>query len=192
MKRKVLALQVSFHLEQSLNRECLQLATFFEPDGGWKLEASDTAARANTGRQYVLASGINVNVRELSNIQVGWLLGGGAVSSMTSTYHRVEELLECLIRLLAACYQSYGLDVRVSWVVNTGLHALGQSGSTRCLLAFKGGIDGWGEALSKEVGMLGEIGHDIWVNAIGCEGGILFFAVVGLVATSKLDPFGEF
>jgi len=185
---EVVTLEVTLHVQETLDTESLEITTLLEGDEWWKLEALDGAASAHTSGEHILALWINISIRELGEVHVGRLLGIRSIATVTSTDDWIKELLEDLIGLLITGGHTDGLDVRMARVVDTSLDALGKSHTSRSLLVLELVIDLLGEDLSHEVGVLGEVWHLSWALAVHGEGGALLRAVVWGITTSELDP----
>jgi len=191
IKREVIPLEVTLHVKKTLDCQSLKPAPVLEGDGGRELKSTDRTASTDASGEHVLAVWIDVGLGELVNIHVGRLLGLGSVSSMASINDGIKELGEDLVALFVTSHNTHGLDVRMSWVVNTSLDALGKGTTGDGSALLEAVVHLRSEMLCHEVGVLAQVGHLIRRDAIHGEGGILLGAVVWLVTTTELDPFGK-
>jgi hypothetical protein len=157
-----------------------------------QLEAADGAAGAHASGQHVLALRVDVSGRQLADVQVGGLNGPREITVVTRINHGVEKLLEGFIRLFIAGSHTHSLDVGVTWVIHASLDDVseGDTAAGHSVLQQVVNLGVVPQELGHEVGMLGQVRHDIGARSVDAEGGAFLLTVVRSVAASALNPLG--
>merc|ERR1711970_111747 len=121
----VLSLELTLQRGQGLNGQLLNSSALATAGVGGQGVSLDAASGTHTAGQHVVGVHV-ISTLQVLEVEVGLVLVGGLVSTVTVGDDGVEHILEDLVGLLVTSHTADGHDEGMAGVVNTGLDAVVQ------------------------------------------------------------------